>query len=126
MAGYSKLFSSIVTSTVWTSESMQTRLVWITLLAMSDANGYVEGSVPGIAHQARVTLQEAEEALERLSMPDPYSRTPDHDGRRIESVRGGWLILNYVDYRNRCQAKDGSRARYERERRAGKRGESHE
>jgi len=121
MAGYSKLFSSIVTSSVW-CEDDKTLRVWFAMLALTDANGYVEGSIPGFAHVSRVTIPEMEHAIERLTAPDPYSRTPDNDGRRVEVVTGGWRILNYAAYRERCQAKDGSRAEYERNRRAGKRG----
>lgn len=113
MAGYSKLFSSIVTSTVW-GEGHTTRIVWITLLAICDAKGIVEGSIPGLAHQARVSLTEAREALKVLSSPDSFSRTPDNEGRRIEAIRGGWKILNYEQYRQKGQEKDGSRAEYHR------------
>jgi hypothetical protein len=116
MAGYSKLFSSIVTSSVWCEDHATVR-VWIAMLATCDARGVVEGSVPGFAHLARVTVPEMRQALERLASPDPDSRTLDHEGRRIEAVPGGWRILNYSAYRDRCQAKDGSRATYERNRR---------
>ncbi len=98
--GFTKLFSSIVTSTIW-QEDDKTRIVWITLLALADAQGRVDGSVPGLAHVANVGLGECEHALERLSNPDPYSRTKDFEGRRIESIDGGWQILNYAKYREK-------------------------
>ena len=111
MTGYSKLFSSIVTSSIW-GENDKTLRVWLAMLALTDASGVVEGSIPGFAHVARVTIPEMEAAVECLTSPDPYSRTPDHEGRRIEVVPGGWLILNYQAYRDRGQTKDGSRASY--------------
>jgi len=114
MAGYSKLFSSIVTSSIW-CEDDKTLRVWFAMLALTDASGTVEGSVPGFAHVARVTIPEMEHAVEILSAPDPYSRTPDNEGRRIEAIPGGWRIMNYAAYRERGQAKDGSRAGYMRE-----------
>jgi hypothetical protein len=117
MSGYTKLFSSIVTSTVW-CEDHATLRVWIAMLAVADATGRVEGSVPGFASLARVTLDEMRHAIEVLSSPDRDSRTPDHEGRRIESVDGGWIVLNYLKYRDTPQGKDGSRAPYFRERRA--------
>lgn len=119
MAGYSKLFGSITTSTIW-CEDHATRIVWISMLASCDANGVVEGSIPGFAGVARVTIPEMEHALEILRRPDPYSRTQAHEGRRIEDVTGGWKILNYADYRNRGQSQEGSRAPYMRTRRASK------
>ena len=114
MAGYSKLFSSIVTSSVW-MEDDKTLRVWFAMLSLTDANGMVEGSVPGFANVARVTIPEMEHAIQVLTGPDPYSRTPDNEGRRLETVPGGWRILNYASYRSRGQAKDGSRAEYFRE-----------
>lgn len=109
MSGFTKLFSSIVTSPVW-NEAHTTRIVWITMLAMSNSAGIVEGSIPGFAVFARVTHDEMLLAVERLCAPDPHSRIPDHEGRRIEAIEGGWRILNYRAYRDRGQGKDGSRA----------------
>ena len=125
MAGYSKLFSSIVTSSIW-MEDDKTLRVWFAMLALTDARGMVEGSVPGFAHVARVSIPEMEHAIEVLSGPDPYSRTPDNEGRRIEVVPGGWVILNYTAYRDKGQAKDGSRAGYMRNYRVEKKGGGHE
>lgn len=107
MSGYTKLFSEIIMSTVW-REPDHVRLVWITMLALKDQYHHVRASVPGLADAARVTLEQCEEALERLSSPDPYSRTPDCDGRRIEPIDGGWKLINGEKYR---------RARNEDERR---------
>ena len=100
MSGWTKLFSSLPTSSIW-SEAYATRIVWTTMLAVADAEGLVEGSVPGFARLANVTIEEMQTAIDRLSSPDPYSRTPDHDGCRIERVQGGWRILNYRLYRER-------------------------
>jgi hypothetical protein len=120
MAGFAKLFSSIVTSSVW-CEDHATLRVWIGLLATADAEGIVEGSIPGFASLCRVTIEEMKAALAKFSAPDPHSRTPDHEGRRIEAIQGGWRILNYLAYRQQAQAKEGSRAPYYREYRKGKR-----
>jgi len=118
MAGYSKLFSSIVTSSIWCEDNIVLR-VWIAMLATCNSDGIVEGSVPGFASLARVSPGEMRHALERLLAPDPDSRTPDNEGRRLAVIPGGWAILNYEDYRNRCQSKDGSRAEYMRRYRGG-------
>lgn len=95
---FTKLFSSITESTVW-CEPDRTRLVWITMLAMADWNGRIWASVPGLANRARVPVEDAESALQTFLAPDRYSRTPDHDGRRIEPIEGGWRLLNYTKYR---------------------------
>lgn len=96
---FTKLFSSITESTVW-CEPASTRLVWITMLAMSDRKGRVWASIPGLANRARVSLEDTEVALNTLSSPDKYSRTPDHEGRRIEPIDGGWVLLNHEKYRS--------------------------
>lgn len=98
MAGYTKLFSTIVHSTVWREEK-HIKVVWITMLALANRNGIVEASIPGLADASRVTLQECEEALAKLSAPDSYSRTKEHQGRRISECSGGWQIINYLKYR---------------------------
>lgn len=95
---YTKLFASITASTVW-QEPAGTRLVWITMLAMSDQHGAVYASVPGLARIANVPLDETIAALATLSAPDQWSRTPDHDGRRIAPLDGGWRLLNHGKYR---------------------------
>lgn len=103
--GYTKLFASIVASTIW-REDDKTRLVWITMLAMKNERHMVEASVPGLADLARVTLEECEMALEKLSSTDKYSRNQDHGGRRIEKVNGGWIILNGEFYRRQMSLED--------------------
>ena len=100
MAGYTKLFSSILASSIW-NETDVVRIVWITLLAMSDKNGTVDASVGGIAHQARKTREDTQTALAVLMAPDEDSKNPEHEGRRIEPLEhGGFAILNYSSYRD--------------------------
>lgn len=94
---YTKLFSSITESTVW-GEPYSTRVVWVTMLAMTDAQGDVYGSIPGLARRANVTLEEVEKALSAFLSPDPYSRTQDDDGRRIAVIDGGWRLINHKKY----------------------------
>lgn len=103
MSGYTKLFNSILASTVW-REPMETRIVWITLLAMADKDGIAEGSVPGLADFARIPVEATREALVRLSSPDPDSRSKDNEGRRIQAVDGGWQLLNHAKYRAKMGA----------------------
>lgn len=120
MAGWTKLFSSIVTSSIWCEDDPAVIRVWIAMLAMCDATGVVEGSIPGFANLARVSAADLARVITILESPDPDSRTRDYEGRRIESIPGGWVILNYGAYRDRGQGKEGSRAPYYREYRSGK------
>lgn len=95
---YTKLFNSIITSTIWT-ENDQTRIVWITMLALADKNGEVQGSIPGLARLAGVPVEACRKAIETFLSPDPDSRTKDDEGRRIEAIDGGWHLLNHAKYR---------------------------
>jgi hypothetical protein len=107
MAGYTKLFNSILASTIW-REGKETKILWITMLAMADKDGMVEASVPGLADMARLSVKETQAALGILESPDEFSRTKDHEGRRIEPVLGGWLILNHATYRQKMDMDERS------------------
>ncbi len=100
MAGYVKIFSEIVDSSIW-EEDPETCKVWITLLALCDCDGYVRGSPGWLAGKARVAKSVCESALQKFKSPDARSRTPDNDGRRIEQLEDGWLVLNYLAFRDR-------------------------
>lgn len=115
MHGYTPLFSEIVSSSIW-NEDNATRIVWITLMAMAEADGTVYGSVAGLAPIARVTIQECEKAIIKLSSPDKYSRSKNDEGRRIRIVDGGWQIINLKKYRDKAK----SRAAYMRQYRESK------
>ncbi len=121
MAGYTKVFSSIVHSTIW-REPHHIRIVWVTMLAISDARGEVLASTPGLADLSRVTIDECKEALELFQSPDPDSGNPANEGRRIERIQGGWRLLNHKHYRDLMSA-DERRAR-DAERKRAERGQS--
>lgn len=105
MPNYTKLFNSIVTSTIWTEDD-KTRIVWITMLALADQNGEVHASIPGLARLAGVPVESVDVAIEKFLGPDPYSRTPDYDGRRISPIDGGWELLNHAKYRRMASLAD--------------------
>lgn len=113
MNGYTKLFQSILASSIW-SEDDQTRIVWITLLAMADQHGEIHASIPGVARMASVPLAAAEAAIAKFLGPDPYSRTPDNEGRRIVAIDGGWLVVNHAKYRLMASKEDSKRKTAER------------
>lgn len=119
---FTKLFSSITASTIWAAPD-HTRIVWITMLAMADQHGRVLASIPGLANISRVTIEACEAALAELMSPDKYSRTKDHEGRRIEEIDGGWRLLNHGKYRaiRDEESIKESKRRYINERRASER-----
>jgi len=111
MDGFTKLFGSILNSTIW-MEDDKTRLVWITMLAMKNGKHQILSSVPGLAHQARVSVEDCMAAVKKLEGPDPHSTHQEHEGRRIEKIEGGWILLNgqkYADKLNREALKEYKR-----------------
>lgn len=111
--GWTRLDSALPRSTIW-QEPSDTRVVWITMLALANKYGVVESSLPGLAHESRVSLEAAALAIDRFMSPDPYSRNPENEGRRIEAVPGGWRLLNHGAYR--MTPKELSRERVRRHR----------
>jgi hypothetical protein len=96
---YNKLFTKILDSSIWL-ESTPSRIVWVTLLAAMDQDGYAHFSAIGnLAARARVTEEEAQAAVECFLAPDKTSGDEEFEGRRIERVPGGFIVLNAVKYR---------------------------
>lgn len=97
---YNKLYTKILDSSIWL-EPNPTRIVWITFLAAMDEDGFAQfSSVRNLANRAMVTAEDAEAAVATLEAPDAESASKDHDGRRIERVPGGWMVLNAGLYRD--------------------------
>jgi hypothetical protein len=111
---YNKLFSSILDSSIWL-EDPPTKVVWVTLLAAMDQDGYAHFSaLQNLANRAVLSLEETEKAIKLLESPDPNSADREFDGRRIERVPGGWMVLNarkYGDKINRQIAREKVRKR---------------
>ena len=101
--GFTKLVSTIIGSSIW-SEDDKTRILWITMLALCDADGFVSGTVPGLAAMARMKIPQVQSSLAKLEAPDADSRTKDNEGRRVIPIEGGWIVLNYAKYRDRDRA----------------------
>lgn len=100
MNGYTKLFQSLLTSSIW-SEDDKTRIVWITMLALASRDGIVEASMAGLATLSRVDIDDCRKAVLKLESPDLDSRTSDNEGRRVQKIEGGWKILNHAKYREK-------------------------
>lgn len=96
---YNKLFTKILDSSIWL-EPTPTRIVWLTFIAVMDERGFAQfASAGNVAHRARVTIEEAQVAISSFEGPDPESSDPENDGRRLERVPGGWLVLNAEKHR---------------------------
>lgn len=111
---YNKLFSKILDSSIWL-EPDQTRIVWMTLIASMDEDGFCPFACPAnLANRAMVPLEKCEAAIKTLESADPNSADQDNDGRRLERVPGGWLVLNagkYNELVSRQMKREGTRRR---------------
>lgn len=105
MNGFALLWGKILDSSIWVKESKETRLVWITMLAMKNADGMIFASVIGLADRAKVSPDECRKALNIFLNPDPDDTSKVEEGRRIREIAGGWQIINHDLYRFSTEAK---------------------
>jgi hypothetical protein len=111
---YSKLFSSILDSSIWLEDD-STRIVWLTFLAAKDGEGFARfAAIENLARRANVSIEKATHAVEVLEAPDVNSSSQAHDGRRIERVPGGWMVLNAKIYDDMVRRDDERAATRER------------
>lgn len=100
MDGYTKLHARILTSSIW-NEPNHVRILFITLLALADSNGRFEGSPAGLAALARLTVDEAVDALKVLEGPDQHSSDGTTGERLMRLSPGSWEIINHRHYRDK-------------------------
>ncbi|KKM20857.1 hypothetical protein LCGC14_1641290 [marine sediment metagenome] len=99
--GFVKLYGDkLLDSSVWVGTPHNVKILWITMLSLADREGQVMKSLPGLARRADLTRTETVEALSFLMAPDPDSQTKLYEGRRVQELEKGWLLLNYVDHRD--------------------------
>lgn len=116
---YGKVFESMFTgSMVGTSPLMFA--VWSYCIAQSKPPGYVELNPTIIASILGSTRDEVQEVLDTLCAPDPMSRTPDEDGRKL--VQEGHFLyrmttwVKYNAIRNDEKRREQNRAAQSRHR----------
>ena len=98
---YAKLFGSIYQGTL--RGNAHGLLVFTNMLAHCDARGHVDIHPRMIAEEVGLSVEQVRAALDYLEAPDPESRSPEHEGRRIvrldEHRAWGWIVVNYAKYR---------------------------
>lgn len=120
-----KLDTGILNSTLWIER--ECREIFITSLLMAEPKevlsptetletstlnttgfvvppgwyGFVAAASVGIIRRALVDSEAGIQALNKLASPDPESRSKDFEGRRMVRVDGGYIVLNYMKYRDR-------------------------
>lgn len=89
----------IVDSSLWAEPDYVCK-IFITMLAMKDSDDVCRMNPYQLAQRSRKTEVEVLDALRLLSSPDTIRVEPQpFEGRRIQAVEDGWLILNGEKYR---------------------------
>lgn len=98
---YGKIFDSIYTGTLY--GQWQAIVTFQQMIVLCDADGIIDMTPPAIAALTSIPLEIITKGLDVLSAPDPYSRTPGSEGRRIELIDAhrpwGWRIINHNKYK---------------------------
>lgn len=109
MSGYTPVFRTIFEGSLcgqWPYTAG-----WLIFLALADKNGCVDMTPQYISMTTGMPIDDLMKCVERFLQPDPASRTPTDEGRRlalIDPTRSwGWRIVNHAKYREkaRLQAK---------------------
>ena len=104
---YGKIFDSMYDSTL--ADDWRALVTFQQMIVMSDADGVVDMTPHAIARRTSIPIEHIEAGIAILEAPDPYSRTPDREGRRIERLDEhrpwGWSIINHAHYRALQNAK---------------------
>lgn len=98
--GFTKLDERLVQSSIM-SEDPKTFKLFITLLASCGYDGVARISSTFLAATCYMSIEDIDKSLAILEAPDGRSRSLENEGRRIQRVDGGYLIINYLKYRER-------------------------
>ena len=122
---YGKVFETIYDGTLYGHWEAIVTMQQLIVLASPD--GVVDMTPQAIAARTSIPFEIIEKGLKFLAEPDPYSRTPGDDGKRIILLEDhrpwGWRLVNHGKYQ---RLRDMNQKRTaDRDRIARKRAKSH-
>ena len=120
MSKFCLLFEKTLRSSLWRCETPETRIVFLTMLMLKDADGKVETSRVGLRDMANVSQEQFESALEIMLSEDDEDSSKVDGGRRVKEIPGGFQIVNNDLYRFSTEAKRAFWAAQKAEQRAAK------
>jgi len=81
--------------------------IWPYLLANMDQDGLVRVNLTLLPLIMGMTVESINNALDYLQQPDPFSKSPDEDGRRLKKLGGmDYLVVNAKYYNKIRKAED--------------------
>jgi hypothetical protein len=116
---YGKIFDSLWKGSMRGKRDLQ--LVFIHMICNCDQDGNCDYLPQVICDDTGMSLPDVLNAISELQSPDPLSRTPDEQGRRIVPLSPGrpwgWRIVNHLVYRERLSSVWKKEQNAERQRR---------
>src|SRR5262245_34733139 len=125
---FGKLYDQMYDGTLCTQGPWEALIVFQQLIILAGPDGNVDMTHEAIARRTTIPLDIIRKGIEALEQPDPQSRTPAEEGRRIvrlsDSRPWGWRIVNHAKYRDIRSQQDRRdyMRNYQRTRRARERG----
>jgi hypothetical protein len=105
MAGYTPLFSSLTTGTLygrWPDIGL-----WPIVLSLADKNGVVDVTAEYLSGVTGLQVEAVISCMARFCEPDPRSRSKEESGARLVLVDPerdwGWRIVNHLKYREKAR-----------------------
>lgn len=118
---YGKIFSAMYDGSLY--GNWEAIVTFQQMIVLCGPDGVVDMTPQALAARTSIPLDIIKKGIQALEAPDPDSRTPDLDGRRIERLDDhrpwGWRIVNYTRYRKLVDAetvREQNRARQQRKR----------
>ena len=98
---YGKVFESMYGGTL--STNWKGLITFQQMIVLCDADGIIDITTSAISRHTGIPPDIIEEGIAFLELPDPDSRTPDLDGKRIVRLDDhrswGWFIVNHSKYK---------------------------
>jgi hypothetical protein len=103
--GYTPLFDTMLTGTLygrWPHTG-----IWACLLSRATREGIIDETPQALAAAIGVPVDTLMTCIRDFMNPDPDSRSPEHDGRRLALIHEhrswGWKVVNHVKYRDKAR-----------------------
>lgn len=98
---YGKIFASMYDGSIY--GKWEAIVTFQQMIALADKEGTIDMTPHALSARTSIPLEIIQKGINDLESPDPMSRTPDDEGRRItrldEHRQWGWRITNYQKYR---------------------------
>lgn len=99
---YGKIFEQIYDGTL--SENWQALITFQQMIVLCDADGIIDMTPEAISRRTGIPIEHIKTGIKFLEKSDPYSRSPDENGKRIvrldEHRPWGWYIVNHAKYKS--------------------------